>query len=160
MKKMYAFLLIITLLTLCGCTRNRKSLVANSTWRMKDGSEVIFTEDDITWYKEPGEHSKNYYAGKYKFYIGREAVNYIVNDLSEYGVTEAELQDVFNSNDEYSINNFVVFDIRYNEFDLDGVKQNIERPLNPWFGFILKNNTYLDVANMNTYAYYSITKQS
>ena len=160
MKKMYAFLLIITLLTLCGCTRNRKSLVANSTWRMKDGSEVIFTEDDITWYKEPGEHSKNYYAGKYKFYIGKDAVNYIVNDLSEYGVTKDELQNLFDRNEEYSVDNFVVFDIRYNEFDLDGEKQKIERPLVPWFGFILDNNTYLDVANMNTSTYYKMTKQN
>lgn len=160
MKKIWGFIIIGMLLLVCGCVRSNKNMMANTTWLMDDESEVIFTDDTITWYKESSDHSKNYYAGKYKFYIGKQAVDYIVNDLSEYGVTRDELQDVFDSNDNYSINNFVVFDIRYNEYDLDGVKQSFDRPLNPWMGFILNNNTYLDVANMNTYTYYSLTKQN
>ena len=159
MKKICGLIIICMLLFISGCTRNNKNMMANTTWHMDDESEVIFTDDTIYWYKESSDHSRNYYAGKYKFYIGKQAVDYIVNDLSEYGVTRSELQDVFDSNDNYSINNFVVFDIRYNEYDLDGVKQSFDRPLNPWMGFILNNNTYLDVANMNTYTYYALTKQ-
>lgn len=160
MKKICIFVMMLMVCLICGCSKNSKNMMANTTWIMDDESEVVFTDDTITWYKESSEHSKNYYAGKYKFYIGRKAVDYIVNDLSEYGVTRDELQDIFDNNDNYNINNFVVFDIRYNEYDLDGVKQIFDRPLNPWFGFILNNNTYLDVANMNTYTYYSLTKQN
>lgn len=159
MKKIYSIIMILILFLICGCSNN-KSIVANTTWKMSGGSEVIFTNDQIMWYQSPSDHTKNYYAGKYKFYIGKDAVNYIVNDLSEYGVTKDELQNLFDRNEEYSVDNFVVFDIRYNEFDLDGEKQKIERPLVPWFGFILDNNTYLDVANMNTSTYYKMTKQN
>ena len=80
--------------------------------------------------------------------------------MSEYGITKNELSSVFDSNIDYSEDNFVVFDIRYDKFILDGEEQEIARPLVPWYGFILENNTYLDVANMNTGTYYKFTKSS
>lgn len=136
------------------------SLISNTTWIASGGSEVVFSEKRIDWYQDPEEHSDNYYSGVYKFYIGKEAVDYITKDLSEYGVTKNELSSVFDRNIDYSEDNFVVLDIRYDKFILDGKEQEIPRPLVPWFGFILDDNTYLDVANMNTGTYYKFTKKS
>ena len=137
-----------------------ESLISDTTWIANGGSEVVFSKKRINWYQDPEEHSDNYYSGVYKFYIGKEAVDYITKDLSEYGITKNELSSVFDSNINYSEDNFVVFDIRYDKFILDGEEQEIARPLVPWYGFILENNTYLDVANMNTGTYYKFTKSS
>ena len=91
--------------------------------------------------------------------MGKKAVDYITKDLEEYGVTKAELERVFNSREEFNESNFVVFDIRYDKFVLDGEEQEIDRPLVPWFGFILEDNTFLYVVNMNTSSYYNFTKK-
>lgn len=134
------------------------SLISNTTWIASDGSEAVFTETEINWYKDSEDHSDNYYSGTYEFYIGEDAIDYVTQDLSEYGITKSELKTLFDKNPEYSKDNFVVFDIRYDEFIMDGEEQVIARPLSPWYGFILEDNTYLDVANMNTGTYYKFTK--
>ncbi|MBQ6510557.1 hypothetical protein IJI94_01150 [Candidatus Saccharibacteria bacterium] len=134
------------------------SLISNTTWIASDGSEAVFTETEINWYKDAENHSDNYYSGTYEFYIGEDAIDYITQDLSEYGITKSELKTLFDKNPEYSKDNFVVFDIRYDEFIMDGEEQVVAKPLVPWYGFILDDNTYLDVANMNTGTYYKFTK--
>lgn len=139
-------------------TISNDSSMSGTTWIASGGSEVVFSETRIDWYQDPEEHSDNYYSGVYKFYIGKEAVDYVTQELPEYGVTRSELSSLFNRSDNYSEDNFVVFDIRYDKFILDGEEQEIARPLVPWYGFILDDNTFLDVANMNTGTYYKFTK--
>lgn len=138
---------------------NSNSLVANTTWIAGDGSEVVFTDERIDWYQNPDDHSDNYYSGEYEVYRGEEAIEYITEELSEYGVTKSELKSLFNRSDLYDESTFVVFDIRYDKFVVSGEQRDIERPLVPWFGFVLEDDTYLDVANMNTSTYYKFTKQ-
>ena len=135
------------------------NLLANTTWIARDGSEAIFSEDRLEWYKDEGEHDDNYQNGAYKFYVGAEAVKYITDDLSDYGVTSAELAELFLRNEEYNADNFVVFDINFDKFVMGGEERSIENPRVPWFGFLLEDGTYLDVANMNTGTYYGFTKQ-
>lgn len=138
---------------------NSNLLVANTTWIAGDGSEVFFTEERIDWYQNPDDHSDNYYSGEYEVYRGEEAIEYITEELREYGVTKSELKSLFNRSDLYDESTFVVFDIRYDKFVVSGEQRDIERPLVPWFGFVLEDDTYLDVANMNTSTYYKFTKQ-
>jgi len=174
MKKYFRILLIIcAIFIMTGCGEQDKSrtkekedkitadttLVSNTTWIARDNSEVIFTKDRIDWYQSQKDHTDNYYSGKYKLYRGEDAIEYITTELKEYGITEEELEDIFNSKKEYKKENFVVFDIRYDKFVLNGTEQKISRPLVPWYGFVLEDDTYLDVVNMNTYSYYGFTKQ-
>lgn len=138
---------------------DEKPLVANTIWHGGDNSEVVFTENRIDWYQSPDDHDDNYFSGNYTFYIGKDAVKYITENLADYGVTEDDLARVFATNGPYNESNFVVFDIKYDKFLLSGEEQAMERPLVPWYGFILNENTYLDVANMNTGTLYGFTKQ-
>ena len=172
MKKMKFLLLLILVLVISGCkfikvninignnetNKVSKNEMANTTWRTSTNSEVVFTDDRITWYQSADNHNDNYYSGTYKYYRGSAAVKYITEDLSEYGVTKDELNALFIRNESYDESNFVVFDIRYDTFILSGRNQEISRPLVPWYGFILQDGTILDVANMNTAAYYKFTK--
>lgn len=142
-----------------GINTKSSSLISNTKWKASDGSEVVFTSDRINWYRYSYDHSDNYYSGTYSFHIGKDAVDYITKNLSQYGVTKNELQSLFNRNTTYSEDNFVVFDIRYDKYVVNKKNQTITRPVVPWYGFILNENTYLDVVNMNTSSYYKFTKE-
>lgn len=135
-------------------------LMNNTTWITDDNSEVVFTEDRIDWYQSAENHEDNYYSGKYQFYIGQDAVQYITKNLSEYRITKQKLENLFKRSSKYDESCFVVFDIRYDRFLLDGEEQTIDRPLVPWYGFLLEDGTFLDVANMNTGTYYPFKKQT
>lgn len=136
-----------------------KTEIKITTWIASDGSEVVFGNDTIYWYQKENEHDDNYYYGEFDFYVGEDAVKFITTELSDYGVTKAELEDLFERNEEYNIDNFVVFDIVYDGIIIDGELTVPNRPRVPWYGFILEDNTYLDVANMNTGTYYKFTKK-
>lgn len=162
-------IVVMILISLTGCMniettgkeeiKETKSIVENTKWIASDGSEMIFGKKELRWYQKEGHYDDNYYFGEYEFFIGDHAIEFITTDLSSYGVTKTELESLFERNEEYNRDNFVVFNIEY-----DGIKMNGETTaptvsLVPWFGFILEDNTYLDVANMNTGTYYSFTKK-
>ena len=134
------------------------SLLNNTTWRASDESEVVFSDNKIDWYRYPDDRLNSYYSGTYTFYMGEAAVEHLLNDMSEYGITDEKLQSLFKRNDEYSKDNFVVVDIKYDKLIVNHNEQSISKPEAPWYGFILNDNTYLDVANMVTGTYYKFTK--
>lgn len=159
MKKLLLVLTIVLALTGCSFILKEKSLVENTSWVASDNSEMVFEEKDFKWYKSQDDHSDNYYYGTYEFYIGEEAVEFITTDLSSYNVTEEELEGIFARNANYSRENFVVFNLNYDGITIDGETTKPSNSLVPWYGFILDDNTVLDVANMNTGTYYSFTKK-
>ena len=134
------------------------NLLENTTWKASDNSQAIFTSDRIDWYKTPGDKN-NYYSGTYKFYIGEDAIKHITTELSNYGVTQEEIEGVISRNVQYSKSNFVVVDITYDKYVLNGKEMTIAKPQVPWFGFIVDDNKILDVANMNTGTYITFTKE-
>lgn len=164
MKKFWIFL--ITILCLVGCgnkqeePKEKPNEMANTIWIATDGSEMVFEEKDFNWYKDEGIHDDNYYTGTYEYYRGQEAVEFITAELSEYGVTEKELEEMFANNiEEETKENFVVFNMVYTSITVDGETTEPPTSLVPWFGFILEDDTYLDVVNMNTASYYGFTKK-
>ena len=160
-KTVLSLLVVLCLFLVTGCNKKSNNIISNTTWKASDSSQVIFTDKDISWYQSADNHDDNYYAGTYKFYRGEDAVKHITTELSEYNVTNAELERLFNSSKEgYEKANFVVFDITYSKFIVNGESKSILKPRRPWYGFILKDDTYLDVANMNTGTYYKFTKQA
>jgi len=133
--------------------------INNTIWIGSDGSEIIFEEEELKWYRDEGIHDDNYYIGTFEYYRGSAAIEFITTELSQYGITKSELENLFNRNEEYNEENFVVFNLVYSGIVMDGETTVPSRKLVPWYGFILKDGTYLDVANMNTGTYYSFTKK-
>ena len=138
------------------------ALMANTTWRSDDDSELVFTEDIIDWYQFPTDHDDNYYSGKYQFYIGTDAARYVSEKLPEYGITAEEAESMVQQGEKSGEGRFVVFDIRYDKYLLGGEEQQIDRPLVPWYGFLAEENekTFLFVVNMNTGTMYPFEKQA
>lgn len=139
------------------------NLVASTTWIARDKSELVFTDYRLNWYKESNVHDDNYQSGNYNFYIGEEAIKFITTDLVDYGITEEELEELFTRATNYEKDNFIVIDILFDEYVINNHDTQISNPHTPWYGFIvndeIKNETYLDVTNMNTKSYYLFTKQ-
>lgn len=161
-KSLGLILLILGVVLIAGgiiFDKTSNTLVSNTSWLGKDNSQVVFTKNRIDWYKSADDHKDNYYSGEYKFYTGEDAIKYISEDLKQYGVTREEMEQLLSNNEKYNKNNFVVFDIRYDKYLLNGKEQKITTPLVPWYGFIMEDNTVLHVVNMNNIAYYTFTKQ-
>ena len=83
--------------------------------------------------------------------MGKNAVRYITEKLHEYGVTVEKLESMFKRGNKHEEDIFVVFDIRYDKHMLQGKEQAVERPLVPWYGFLIEEGkAFLLVVNRNT----------
>lgn len=144
-----------------GGTDELESPIANTAWVSKDdGSYMVFTnETEYAWYQSKEETDDNYFMGTYQFYSGDAALRYITVDLVDYSITEEEMQKIFDENEAYNLENFVCMTMDNESFMLNGEEQLDENSSVSYFGFMLEDNTYLDIANMNTGAYYGFTKE-
>lgn len=136
-------------------------LLAGTSWiATNDGSHWVFREDQtFHWYQTKGETDDNYFAGTYEFHIGQDALDYLTTELSRYAVTEREMRDVISRVPEYTVDNFVCFSCVNQSFMLDGKEQLSEETVSSYFGFLLLDGTYLDIANMTTGTYYGFMKE-
>lgn len=70
-----------------------------NSYALGDGSVVYFEENgNFIWYDDDAVHEDNYAMGTYDVYRAELAESYIVTYLGEYGVTEDELADLYQSN--------------------------------------------------------------
>lgn len=138
-----------------------QNLLAGTSWiAANDGSQWVFREDHtFHWYQTKGKTDDNYFAGTYEFHIGRDALNYLTTELSRYGVTEREMLDVISRAPEYTIDNFVCFSCVNQSFLLHGKEQLSRENVTSYFGFLLLDGKYLDIANMTTGTYYGFMKE-
>lgn len=130
------------------------TLITEYIWQASGDSSLIVCKKDgsFKYYQSADELNDNYYEGTYEFHIGKDAVSYITTELSAYGVTEEELEGVFDRNEQYSESNFVIFVLNNEACIVDG-ENIVDSPYQtPYFGFYLEEDgvPYLDIANMNT----------
>lgn len=163
-------LALILMLCFTACAKNpagdadeaaNRNALANTAWvSVDDGSYMVFTDEtNYAWYQNKDVADDNYFMGTYQFYIGQAALQYITVDLAEFAVTEEELQQIFDANEEYNLENFVCMTADNASFMLNGEEQLSENSAVSYFGFLLEENTYLDIANMTTGTYYGFTKE-
>ena len=133
------------------------SIISDYEWQASgDGSLIVCNEDGtFKYYRSAEDLTDSYYEGTYEFYIGEDAVTYVTKTLSDYGITEDELEDLFDRNEEYDESNFVCL-VLNNEKCIIGGENQIESPYKtPYYGFCLEDDEKLclDIANMNTANY-------
>lgn len=168
-QRMYLPLMLLLAFCSAGCGSTSaqedsggNDLLAGTSWIAdNDGSQWIFHEDQtFAWYLSKEVTDDNYYAGTYEFHIGQDAIDYLTNTLSDYGVTKEEMQQIFDRNEEYALDNFICFSTTNQSFLLNGQEQLSEDVVTSYFGFVLLDGTYLDIANMITGTYYGFTKET
>ena len=84
------------------------NILKDTTWIAGDESEMVFGDDRLYWYRDEGVHDDNYYTGTYKFYMGSDALEFLTDDLSSYGVTKEELEGLFDRNSKYDESNTII----------------------------------------------------
>jgi len=135
------------------------SIITDYNWKgANDGSLIICEVGETFRYFQSADNLEdNYYEGTYEFYVGQDAVDYVTTTLSEYAVTEEELEGLFERSDEYDVSDFVCFVLHNEACIVDGENTVDEPYTTPYFGFCFEEDGtfYLDIANMNTANYHT-----
>lgn len=136
-----------------------KDVISGKTWEEDDGSLLVLNKDNtFKYYRDKDDLTNYYYEGTYKVYCGEDAVEYISEDLEDYGVTEKEQRDIFDRNEEYNVDNYYCLVLNNKTCMIDGENTMEEPVMTPYFGFYLEKYDALDIANMNTGTYYWFTE--
>lgn len=114
----------------------------NASWSFWDDEAYLYMNET------------DYFIADYKIYFDDDAVEYIANELSEYGVTKEEQLDLIERRDEYIYYFCLVFtNVRmYENYSFVG---NSENQMVPFFGFKVADEDmyYYDMCNMNAGSY-------
>ena len=154
---LFAIILSVIMSGRKGKTTIDKAYLSSHNWReTNSNSYLVFDSNTFTYYKDKGVYDNYYYKGHYEFYSGKAAVDYVVNDLSEYGVTRDEIQGLFDRNAKYDESNFVCLVLQNEECIIDGQNTTTDYTKAPYYGFYINNSSIeaLDIANMNSATYY------
>ena len=139
-------------------------IIEEGSWVEENSGSFLVLENkkEFKYYKDYGVMDDYYYEGTYKIYVGEDAVDYVVNDLSEYYVEEDELEDLFDRNDKYSEDNFICLVLNNDCCIIDGEETEVDLDSTPYFGFYLDDGKekVLDIANMNSGNYYWFIPES
>ena len=116
------------------------------------------SDNSFQYYRDKDDLKDNYYEGTYKIYQGQEAVEYITNDLSSYGITKSELEDLFKRSSLYSEDNLYCVVLTNNKCIIDG--KNVQEKPNdtPYYGFYSDVGNLL-LVNMKSANLYNFVKQ-
>ena len=135
-----------------------KSKFCDNKWVEYYSNSYLVPKSDGTfkYYKDKTDLTDYYYTGHYKLYVGDEGIDYVVNDLSDYGVTRDEIQGLIDRNDKYKKGNFVCLVLDNEECIIDGENTATSTVTTPYYGFYVKENGEegFDIANMNSATYY------
>lgn len=132
---------------------------AGKSYQASDGSVIYFEEDGgFIWYQDDSNHSDNYYSGTFNVYLAGKAEDYIVNELSDYGVTREELASYYERNAEsefFAKEHFCCLVLHTQELMIGGENQADEPYDKNYMGFY--SDGYYDAANMASgqYAYFT-----
>lgn len=134
--------------------------VSGKTWKAKDGSLLCLNEDgSFFWYQKPENRSDSYYSGSYEVYNGKAAIDYIVSELPQYSLTQAEQEEFIERNEDYTYENYYCLVLDNKECIINGENtlDTSQSNITPYYGFYFENEQYLDLANMNSGNYSSFT---
>ena len=141
-------------------TGEKKKEFQGESFSAVDGSVIYFEESgDFSWYLSDSDHDDNYYSGRYELYFGKDAENFIINEIPEFGVTQEKLDNFMslNEGDEfYNEDNFCCMVLDNQEIIMDGESKKMEDSKSYYMGFY--QDGYYDAANMKTGNYHGFEK--
>ncbi|MCR5529099.1 MAG: zinc-ribbon domain-containing protein [Saccharofermentans sp.] len=139
---------------------NIERIIKNENWVLeREGSYLVFESGNrFRYYETYGDDDSSYYEGTYEIYVGRDAIEYVSEDLEEYGVTEEEIEELLAADSDYCEENFVCIVLNNESCMVDGVNTLDEEVMTPYIGNYLVDDdeSGLDLTNMNqaTHVYF------
>ena len=130
-----------------------KEAITSRNWvETHSNSYLVFgSGKKFTYYRDYNTTDDYYYTGKYEIYVGEDAMEYITDDLSEYGITEDEIEDMIDANRNYDLSNLVCIVLKNNEQIIGGVNTLSDTVVTPYCGFYIgeDEDATLDLTNLN-----------
>ena len=144
-----------------------KMIIKNNWISAHDGSYMVFDKKNMTfkYYMTYTDTTDNYYSGKVRVYVGKDAMTYITEDLSDLGVTKDEIRQLIRNNDDYNEDNLVCICCDHEELIKDGEKQDRDPYTVDYYGFYLqfeedgKSYDVLDICNMQAASYVTLIRE-
>ena len=134
----------------------------SGTFTADDGSTIYFYEDGtFDWYRDE-ENSDDLKSGNYSAVFGDDAEEMLTTDLSEYGITQQELDDYHDRNEDvdlYKQENLVVLTLETTDIELDD--SEVDMPDLPYTVYYYGHcdGDSFDGVNMSTASYFILTRQ-
>lgn len=124
-----------------------------ATYNCYDGSMIIFYESgEFKWYSSQADLEDNYYIGTYEIHMGESALDYVINDLKEFGVTEDEMDDPL---ERYGIENYCCLVLNNEMVVMDGEEKTMGT--NSYYMGFRADGVY-DMVNMKTANYMTLSR--
>lgn len=125
-----------------------------------DGSTIYFYSDQtFDWYRDE-ENSQDVKSGNYSVVFGDDAEDMLTTDLSEYGVTQQELDDYYerNAGDTfYKKENLTVLTLETTSIEMED-NPGIDLPYTVYYYGYCDGETF-DGANMGSANYFSLQRK-
>lgn len=120
------------------------------SWIGEDSSVLYLNKDNsYTWYQSDTIHDDNFYTGNYEVYTGIDAINYITDNLKEYGMTEEEQKSIF-QNSEYELDDYYLLILNCTKIVINGVEQIPQKPQLIYYGLYDETGKSLALVDINT----------
>ena len=137
--------------------------ISGHDWIGGDGSLLRLRQDgSFSFYKDPDITDDNYKAGTYRVYQGADALSFVSDSLSEYGLTyEEQFQYIYQlsgSNSKNMLKQYYCYVLYHDEFMLDGEAQTPPQDM-PFVGFYSEENKTLDVLSLSSVIQHTYTRQ-
>ncbi|MCR4951165.1 MAG: hypothetical protein K6A40_07575 [Solobacterium sp.] len=152
MKKL--FLICAALLLTAGCAEEKKMHVdasfADTSWVGLGLSELVLRADGtFSWYQNEGKPEGDRYEGVYEAYRAEDAVKYVTG-IETYKITEAQLEAMFDGEDEHTKENFIVYMLKDEHVWYEGKEAPEMCDELIYYGYLTENDTLLNSVNMRT----------
>ncbi|MBQ2054505.1 MAG: hypothetical protein II492_05890 [Eubacterium sp.] len=108
------------------------------------------------WYNDKNVTDNYYHSGSYELYVGSEGIDYILNNLSEYGMTREAFDRMIRKGAHYHEDNFICLVLNNEETIINGENVLKEVVTTPYYGFyvVVGDDKNLVLLNMKTTNYY------
>lgn len=116
-----------------------------------DDKSILYLNKDNTyhWYQSDNNHEDNFYSGIYEVYTGTTAIDYIAEELEQYGITKEEQYQLFQNQDHQLKDYYLII--------LENTKTIINKEEQPntnntiyYYGLFNDKTKYLDLVNIAT----------
>lgn len=120
--------------------RGSQDYISGNTFLCGDGSQLCLQSDgSYRYYRSEEDHENQYYEGVYEVYYGQAAVDKLVS-MTEYGLTEEELDQVLSANmDGYIPGGSSPTDYLYSQGILEDDRERYTVCLDTFYAVILHN---------------------
>ncbi|MBQ7972469.1 MAG: hypothetical protein IJ291_03335 [Lachnospiraceae bacterium] len=133
--------------------------LTDTCWVAETGPNLVFeTNFSYYWFEDINVTDDNCHYGSYIFYQGKNAINFVTQDLSAYGITEEMLNKFLDGSKDRAEQNFICLVLNPTTEMIDGESVAYKDTFVPFYGFMPDDGKSFTVISMNGGTVYTFHK--